>query len=46
MKDEISLVLSCDDNFAQHAGVLMESVLSNAKHRERIHFYLMGWLEW
>lgn len=41
MKDEISLVLSCDDNFAQHAGVLMESVLSNAKHRERLHFYLM-----
>ena len=42
MKDEISLVLSCDDNFAQHAGVLMESVLSNAKHPKRFHFYVIN----
>lgn len=41
MKEEISIVLSCDDNFAQHAGVLMESVLSTMNYPERVHFYLM-----
>ena len=41
MKEEISVVLSCDDNFAQHAGVLMESVLSTAKRSHNLHFYIV-----
>lgn len=40
-QDRIHLVLSCDDNFAQHAGVLMQSLLRTAAHPNRLVFHLI-----
>lgn len=40
-EDRIHLVLSCDDNFAQHAGVLMQSLLRAAAHPRCIVFHLI-----
>lgn len=37
----INVMLSCDENFAQHAGVLIESLLSAAAHPERIRLFLI-----
>lgn len=41
-QDRIHLVLSCDDNFAQHAGVLMQSLLRTAAHPNRLVFHLIN----
>ncbi len=41
MDQPVNIVLSCDDNFAQPAGVLMMSILSTAKTPERIAFHLI-----
>lgn len=37
----INVTLSCDENFAQHAGVLIESLLFAAAHPERIRLFLI-----
>ncbi len=41
-QDRIHLVLSCDDNFAQHAGVLMQSLLRTAAHPNQLVFHLIN----
>lgn len=39
--DTIHVMLSCDENFAQHAGVLIESLRSEAAHPSRIRLFLI-----
>lgn len=39
--DTIHVMLSCDENFAQHAGVLIESLLSKATHPARVRLFLI-----
>lgn len=37
----INICLSCDDNYAEHAGVVIASVLANAKSTDNPVFYIL-----
>lgn len=41
MGNIINICLSCDDNYAEHAGVVMASVLANAKPADYHVFYIL-----
>ena len=38
---EINVCLSCDNNYAKHAGVVIASVLSNADTDDTLNFYIL-----
>ena len=37
----VNVCLSCDDNYAEHAGVVIASTLSNAKNTDDLVFYIL-----
>ena len=37
----INVCLSCDDNYAQHAGVVIASILANTKPDDNLFFYIL-----
>ena len=37
----INVCLSCDDNYAKHAGVTIASILANANKEDILHFYIL-----
>lgn len=37
----INICLSCDENYAKYAGVVMASILANAKINDKIAFYIL-----
>lgn len=39
--EKINVCLSCDENYARHAGVVITSILSNAKHDDELNFYIL-----
>lgn len=39
--NNINICISCDDNYAQHAGVVIASILHNAKSQDRLSFYIL-----
>jgi len=39
--DVIKIVLAADDNYAQHLGVAMTSILENHKNGQKIEFYIL-----
>ena len=39
--NNINICLSCDDKYSQHAGVMMASVLVNAKSESVLSFYIL-----
>lgn len=41
MPASISIVLAPDDNYAQHAGVLMASIVANASSNSKVSFYIL-----
>ncbi len=41
MGNIINICLSCDDNYAEHAGVVIASTLSNAKSTDDLVFYIL-----
>lgn len=41
MGNIINICLSCDDNYAEHAGVVIASTLSNAKNTDDLVFYIL-----
>ena len=41
MNKEINVCISCDDNYARHAGVVITSVLINATGSDNLHFYIL-----
>lgn len=41
MKEPINIVLAADDNYAQHAAVVMASVLQNTQTPEQMYFYVI-----
>ena len=41
MAKKINICLSCDDKYSQHAGVVIASVLANAKSESAISFYIL-----
>ena len=38
---KINVCLSCDENYAQYAGVVIASILANAKAEDSLHFYIL-----
>ena len=42
VKDKITIVLACDDNYAQHAAVAAASVLLSTVAAKRVQFYILG----
>ena len=38
---KINVCLSCDENYAQYAGVVIASILANAKAKDNLHFYIL-----
>ena len=38
---DINVCLACDDNYSKYAGVVIASVLSNAKPESYLHFYIL-----
>ena len=41
MSDRINVCISCDDNYAKYAGVVIASVLVNANEEDDLHFYVL-----
>lgn len=41
MGNNINICISCDDNYAQHAGVVIASILCNAKSQDSLSFYIL-----
>ncbi len=41
MTDNINVCLSCDDNYAKHAGVVISSILANANETDNLSFYIL-----
>ena len=39
--NKINVCISCDDNYARHAGVVTTSVLMNATGSDNLHFYIL-----
>ena len=39
--EKINVCLSCDENYARHAGVVITSILSNAKFDDELNFYIL-----
>lgn len=39
--NKINVCLSCDENYAKHAGVVIASILSNAKQEDELNFYIL-----
>ena len=39
---KINVCLSCDENYAQYAGVVIASILANAKAEDHLHFYILN----
>lgn len=37
----INVCLSCDDNYSKHAGVVIASILANAKSGDNLNFYIL-----
>lgn len=42
MDNYINIVLSSDNNYAQHVAVVMASIVSNTKQRNNINFFLLS----
>ena len=42
MSNPINVCLSCDDNYVQHAGVVIASILANANDSDDLHFYILN----
>ena len=42
MKEEISVLLSADDNYARYCGITILSVLENSIAPSRFHFYILS----
>lgn len=40
-ENQINIVFACDNNYAQHTAVAMASILLNAKHPEKIKFFVI-----
>ena len=38
---EINVCISCDDNYAKYASVVIASILSNAANDDLLHFYIL-----
>lgn len=38
---KINICLACDNNYAQHAGVVIASILANSKSEEKLSFYIL-----
>lgn len=43
MNSKMHIVLCCDDLFAQHAGVLMQSICAHTPNAQRLHFHIFNW---
>ena len=41
MKNKINVCISCDNNYAKHAAVVMASALANAKEEDNLAFYIL-----
>lgn len=41
MSDNINVCISCDDNYAKYAGVVMASILLNATKNDNLSFYIL-----
>lgn len=41
MDKTINICLACDDNYAQYAGVVIASVISNAEEKDNLQFYIL-----
>ncbi len=41
MSDSINVCLACDDNYSKYAGVVIASVLANAKSDDDLTFYIL-----
>jgi lipopolysaccharide biosynthesis glycosyltransferase len=39
--NNINICLSCDENYSQHASVVIASILANSKNTDVIHFYIL-----
>lgn len=39
--EKINICLSCDDNYAKYAGVVITSVLTNALPEDKLNFYIL-----
>ena len=39
--DCINVCLACDDNYSKHAGVVIASILANAKEEDKLNFYIL-----
>ncbi len=39
---EINICLSTDDNYIQHTATVVASILSNAKRKDKYHFYILS----
>ncbi len=39
--NKINVCLSCDENYAKHAGVVIASILSNASQEDELNFYIL-----
>ena len=42
MKEMIHIGLACDNGYAQHTGVTIQSVLANCKHPEELHLHIIN----
>ena len=40
--NKINVCISCDDNYARYAGVVITSVLINATGFDNLHFYILN----
>lgn len=41
MADKINICLACDDNYSKYAGVVIASILVNAKSDDDLTFYIL-----
>lgn len=41
MNKDINVCFSCDDNYSKYAGVVMTSILANAKNDDNLHFFIL-----
>jgi lipopolysaccharide biosynthesis glycosyltransferase len=41
MKDQISIAFACDDNYAKHVAVVMQSIFANAAPGDRHEFHIL-----
>ena len=41
MSEKINVCLACDDNYSQHAGVVIASILANAAPDDKLVFYIL-----